>query len=152
MQSGNLTIRELRLSDLTELMEIENASFTMPWSRVDYETSFCLPTDVRLAAEMDGRLIGYGVFSVTEEEAEVLTIAVKPEDRRQGAAAALMTTFFKIAEELSLQRIFLEVRVSNEGAKKLYRELGFEVINVRRDYYVSPVEDAEVMRKELSDA
>lgn len=121
----------------------------MPWTIESYEASFTVPSDVRFVADEDGAIAGYVVFSVSIDEGELLTIAVGKSYRRAGVGRLLMTRLFEIARERGVRTIFLEVRPSNLAAKSLYQKFGFETIGVRTDYYTSPVEDAEVMRKEL---
>ena len=54
------------------------------------------------------------------------------------------------AADRGVREVFLEVRVSNVGAQKLYHRYGFEEVGRRRNYYLEPVEDALVMRRELT--
>ena len=107
------------------------------WAATEY-----LQYDFRVA-ERNGRLAGFLVSRrLAPDEAELLTIAVAPEFRRQGVAGAL---FAALAEEARGQ-IFLEVRESNEGARKFYKSLGFQEVNTRREYYENPLEAAIVMK------
>ena len=79
---------------------------------------------------MLGRLIG--------DEAEVLTLAVAPVARRQGAALALMTRFHAQAAGRGVARIFLEVSAENPAAIALYQKLGYLQTGKRLRYYQPP--------------
>ena len=77
-------------------------------------------------------------------DAEILTVAVAPERRRQGIARALVATLIEQARERDCEKVFLEVRAHSVGAIALYKSLGFEAISRRRHYYSD--DDALVMR------
>ena len=82
-------------------------------------------------------------------EGNVTNVAVHPSYRRQGVAEALLKEMERRAKEKSVTIFFLEVRQSNEAAKKLYEKLGYSPIGTRKRFYERPVEDAIVMSKIL---
>ncbi len=84
---------------------------------------------------------GYMIASVTGDESELLRIAVVPDRRRLRAGHRLLKKYLK---NTSAASYFLEVRAGNIPARGLYEKLGYEAINVRKDYYRNPVEDAVV--------
>ncbi|AZN28865.1 GNAT family N-acetyltransferase [Flaviflexus salsibiostraticola] len=84
-------------------------------------------------------MLGLGI------EAELLTVSVRPERRRQGLAGAIVRGLLDLAE--GAESCFLEVRAADEGAQRLYRELGFYEVGRRHRYYRD--DDAVVMRKDL---
>lgn len=84
-------------------------------------------------------MLGLGI------EAELLTISVRPERRRQGLAKMIVRRLLELA--VGAEACFLEVRASDEGAQRLYRELGFSEVGRRRRYYRD--DDAVVMRIDL---
>ncbi len=96
-------------------------------------------------AKKDGRVVGYVCGSRVIDEGHILDIAVHPEYRRLGIASALVSLMIERLREEECRFIYLEVRASNVNAKKMYEKFGFEVIGTRKDYYVSPVEDAVIM-------
>ncbi len=81
------------------------------------------------------------IASVTGNESELLRIAVVPDRRRLRAGHRLLKKYLK---NTSAASYFLEVRAGNIPARGLYEKLGYEAINVRKDYYRNPVEDAVV--------
>ena len=82
-------------------------------------------------------------------EGNVTNVAVHPSYRRQGVAETLLKEMERRAKEKSVTIFFLEVRQSNEAAKKLYEKLGYSPIGTRKRFYERPVEDAIVMSKIL---
>lgn len=95
-----------------------------------------------LVAEADGAVAGFAVWQqLTEDEVELLNLAVHPRARRHGVGRALV-------EAAGGRRAWLEVRASNQGAILFYRSLGFRVCGVRRRYYRDPEEDAVLMASE----
>jgi [ribosomal protein S18]-alanine N-acetyltransferase len=82
-------------------------------------------------------------------EADILTVAVLPEYRRQGIAKEFMRQIEQWSTERQASAMMLEVEESNESAIELYKALGYMKISVRMDYY-GPGKDAFVMRKELA--
>ncbi len=81
-------------------------------------------------------------------EADITSVAVLPEYRRNGIAYRLIQEFLKLLPE-DTESIFLEVRESNEAAIRLYEKCGFERLSVRKNFYSQPRENAVVMQKKL---
>jgi [ribosomal protein S18]-alanine N-acetyltransferase len=133
-------------SDLDSLMEIENRSFTLPWSRGSYEELWPLATiDIRVARAGD-ELVGYYLVQMVGDEVELHTFAVKPEHRRRRIGERLLTHAIDAAKGRGAQHMFLQVRPSNAPARALYDKMGFIVVGKRRRYYRDNDEDALVMR------
>lgn len=98
------------------------------------------------------RVIGFCSFWRVLDELHLNNLAIDPAHRRSGAGTALLTEVLRQGAALGARRTTLEVRRSNEEARRLYARLGFEVAGVRRAYYTNPVEDALVLwREDLSD-
>ena len=95
-------------------------------------------------------VIGSATISIVLDEAEILDIEINPEKRQQGYGTQLMQFLLKFAAEQKVRKIFLEVRVSNKIAIKLYQKLGFKQIAIRKDYYKTKTgrEDALVLECE----
>lgn len=81
-------------------------------------------------------------------ESEINSIAVHPDNRRNGIASRLISKFID-ALPYNTESIFLEVRTSNDNALALYEKCGFERLSVRKNFYINPREDAVVMKKSL---
>ena len=95
---------------------------------------------------------GFAIGRSADEEAELLTIAVDPDRRRQGVGQELLAKFESDALRRSARRVFLEVAASNAAACSLYGKAGYARIGVRRGYYLQEDgtrEDAILMEKRL---
>jgi len=104
---------------------------------------------VALAGDpLSRKVIGYIVFWLAAYEMHILNLATAPELRRQGVAKKLVIAAMKQAYQKGATRAFLEVRVSNAAAQRLYSNLGFTGTSVRRGYYDAPIEDAVMMTLE----
>jgi len=149
-KTAPITIAPLERTDLDQVMAIEQASFTMPWSRNLFLSEFANePVSLMLAAyeEAAGReLAGYIVCWVVADEVHILDLATRPDLRRHGIARQLVLAALRIAFDRGARSAYLEVRESNRTALKLYGGVGFEQTQVREEYYDHPVENAIVMR------
>jgi ribosomal-protein-alanine N-acetyltransferase len=135
---------------IDDVLAIEEASFTNPWSRAMYLAelensgiSFCY-----VAKGQDGAAVGFCSFWRVMDELHINNLAVLPACRRQGVARALLEHVLKEGSALGARRATLEVRRSNDAARLLYEHFGFSVAGVRRGYYTKPVEDALVLWRE----
>lgn len=93
--------------------------------------------------------IGFVLARVVADEAEILTLAVVPEARRQGHGAVLLAAAMAGAAARGARAMFLEVADSNEAARALYARAGFAPVGRRRRYYPDGG-DALVLRRELT--
>jgi [ribosomal protein S18]-alanine N-acetyltransferase len=149
MSTVDVGFRKMRLSDLARVMEIELVCFTMPWSEGTFRGLLRRSDADLFVAEVGPLVVGYAVLWSVIDQAELGNVSVAPEWRRQGIGDGLVRTILQRAGERGVREVFLEVRVSNEGAQKLYERYGFAEIARRRNYYLEPLEDALVMRREL---
>lgn len=90
---------------------------------------------------------GFIVYRIAVDEAEIITIGVDPEMRRQGIAAAMIGIIEKNLKNQGVKKIFLEVALNNEPAKRLYESMGFKVVGSRPKYYDGV--DAILMVKDI---
>ena len=144
-----LVLRPMRRRDVLEVTEIERGSFSAPWSAVAFRSLLRRRNAVLLVAEEGERIAGYAVLWIASEVAELGNLAVRPAFRGQGTGRALLDEVLREAAAGGARTVFLEVRKSNEAARQLYARAGFRIAGVRSDYYVSPREDALVMRIRL---
>ncbi|GGE99730.1 alanine acetyltransferase [Aliidongia dinghuensis] len=82
--------------------------------------------------------LGFTLLLFVAEDAELLTVGVRPATRRRGVATRLMQDFFEVARTRKATNAFLEVAADNIPAQRLYSRLGFLVEGTRRDYYKRP--------------
>jgi ribosomal-protein-alanine N-acetyltransferase len=134
-------------SELDEILEVERASFTNPWTREMYihELNNEGISYVYAAKDDSDRIVGFCSFWRVFDELHINNLAVAPDNRRSGVATALLGHVLEEGVRLGAARATLEVRRSNEPARRLYERFGFAVAGVRRGYYTQPVEDALVL-------
>ena len=144
-----IDLRPLELRDLDAIEVIERESYPTPWSRSMFASELAKPSSISLGAfsAETGELVGYLIISRYVDAWHVMNLAVAPEWRRRGVAVALMERLFELTAGDDRRGYTLEVRVSNEGAIKLYERLGFVARGVRRGYYTDNREDALIMWK-----
>jgi ribosomal-protein-alanine N-acetyltransferase len=144
----------MRIQDVDVVLGIETLCFPSPWSRQQFVDEIqCNPLSrpmVIRKREGDGyAILAYCVCWVVAGELHVNNIAVHPDYRRQGCGEWLMRWALALADESGCKRIVLEVRTSNEGAIRLYRKLGFEVLGTAPGYYEDSGEDAYIFVKKV---
>lgn len=144
-----IVIERFAPADIDEIMEIENVSFTSPWSRESYEELIPLETISFWVAKTAGKVAGYMLLQRMISEMELHTFAVSPDLRRRGIATKLLEHMRDEAKKAGVKFIFLQVRPTNKEARALYEKFGFKSIGMRRRYYRDNGEDAIVMKMEI---
>jgi ribosomal-protein-alanine N-acetyltransferase len=143
-------IRRMRFDDLETILEIERASFSTPWSLQSFKTELIDNEYARyLCLEVEGQVIGYMGLWFILDEGHITNIAITPNRRGQQWGRFLMRSVMKRMLEQGMERMTLEVRVSNSPAQSLYKSLGFTIAGVRNGYYADTGEDAVIMWAEL---
>jgi ribosomal-protein-alanine N-acetyltransferase len=127
----------MKARDIPAVVEIERLSFKYPKP----EAVFREDEHKYLVARAENRVIGYIGIEKILDEVHIINMAIDPEYRGKGIGKRLMQHVLNDEEVF-----FLEVRVSNETAKKVYEKYGFTVIDTRKGYYADG-EDALVMRR-----
>ena len=148
--NGDIRVRAMQLHDLAAVYTIEQVSFSTPWSLQsfmselrdnDYARYFCL--------EKDGRVIGYMGLWFIIDEGHITNVAIDSAYRGQGLGEVLIRHVMTEMFNEGMERMTLEVRVSNVAAKRLYERLGFVAAGLRKGYYADTNEDALIMWLEL---
>jgi len=143
-------IRELTQEDLSSVVAIENQSFTTPWRMETFHSLLGRNDTDMIAAVEDETLVGYAICWTVVDQAELGNVAVAPDARGRGLGRMLVQESLERVRKRGARECFLEVRESNSSARAVYEQTGFAVIGRRRGYYRKPIEDAFVMRVELS--
>jgi ribosomal-protein-alanine N-acetyltransferase len=144
--------RILQERDLDAILEIENLSFSSPWTRDMYAWELKNPAVSHLLAlRDDGRIQGFVGFWVVFDELHLNNLAVRPESRGRGYGRALVEHALREGARLGARQALLEVRRSNVIARRLYERFGFELMGLRPRYYARPAEDALVLCKKRLD-
>ena len=134
-------------TDLDGVLEVERESFTSPWTREMYAWELQNPAvcHIFVVRTAERPVVGFCAFWLVVDEIHINNVAILPDLRNQGIGKVLMQRVFDEARKLGARRATLEVRASNDGARRLYERLGFYVAGTRRDYYSNPVEDALIL-------
>ncbi len=147
-----IALRAMRREDLASVLEIERRSFAQPWSRSFFEKELATPFARLVVAVEEGParpiVIGYTCRWRVTDEVHLLNLAVHPEHRGRSIGRLLMESMIDEARTTAASVVFLEVRAGNVVARRLYRQLGFRDLGVRRSYY-GPGQDAIVMELRL---
>ncbi|HTS89454.1 MAG TPA: ribosomal protein S18-alanine N-acetyltransferase [Gemmatimonadales bacterium] len=139
-------IRRAEPADAVRLLPIERRCFADPWSVAAFAEILESPLGFGLVAECGPTIGGYLVARLVAGEAEILNLAVGPEDRGKGLGSELLRRGVAGLAAKGAREIYLEVREHNLVAQQLYRSLGFRPVGLRARYYRNPVEDALVLR------
>ena len=142
---GEVSIRRMEEEDLPGICAIENATFSLPWSRESFLSSMRNDDQICLTACCAGTVAGYGVMLCSFDEGEIALFAVREDLRRSGVGSQLLRALMEKGREKGTERFTLEVRKSNESAIRLYEKFGFKSVGVRKDFYEKPREDALIM-------
>ena len=145
MTAVAVRIRPLELADLNGIESIEQRAYPTPWSRSMFASEIAKPTSICLGAFEGDELVGYVINSRYVDAWHVMNVAVDPDRQRRGVATALLQHLFELTRDDERRGYTLEVRVSNDGAVRLYERLGFEARGLRRGYYTDNREDALIM-------
>lgn len=127
-------LRAMRPSDLKAVADVERSSYRFPWS-IGIVRDCLLAGYHSQVLEVDGVISGYSIMSAAGGEAHLLNLCVHPSCQGVGYGRRLLNSALLQAEELRVERMFLEVRPSNLIAISLYRSSGFELIGTRPSYY-----------------
>lgn len=143
-------LEPMREADLDEVLAIEQAVYSHPWTRGNFADSLRSRYACR-TLRLDGELIGYFVLMAAAGEAHLLNLSIAAPWQRRGHGAALLDAAMRLARELGASQMFLEVRPSNLPGQALYGRRGFQRIARRRGYYPAAQgrEDALVLSRAL---
>lgn len=146
-----MELRKLSDADIEEVMQLEKALFEKEaWSKKTMLSEFSAPHSHYLGL-FDSALIGYAGLRLlpADYSADITTIGVDPQHQGLGLGRTLVDALVSHAKSQGAEKIFLEVKKSNDKAIGLYKRFGFEQIDIRKNYYQPSGEDAIVMQLEI---
>ncbi len=149
--TADAVLRPMRWWDVAAALPLERALFPAdPWTARSFWSELAGIPETRyyLVAEdpTDGTLVGYAGLRAVAREADVQTVAVRPDRQGTGLGARLLDALLAEARRRGCSEVLLEVDVDNAAAQRLYERAGFTRVSVRRGYY-GPGRDAAVMRR-----
>lgn len=138
--------RKMTVEDVEAVYAIEVASFPVPWTLDSFyyemlENQFAYYT----VAEESGEILGFCGSWMVVDAAQITNVAVVKSARGRKIGEGLMREAMRVAREVNMETMSLEVRVSNVVAQNLYYKLGFQDGGLRKGYYTDNQEDALVM-------
>ena len=148
----NLVLRPMLWWDIPWVEKIEQDLFPVdPWTAELFWAELAQVPESRtvVVAELGGEIVGYTSLRNVGSEADINTIAVAKKFQNQGVGAQLYSWLEHCAIAKDVRQLFLDVRSDNDVAIKMYLKLGFEKIDLRKDYYATGI-SAIVMRKRLN--
>jgi ribosomal-protein-alanine N-acetyltransferase len=129
-------IVRFRPRHLARILEIERATFAEePYTRAIFRGLYAECGELFLVAKLTRRIAGYIATCARDGRAEVISLAVDPEHRKKGLAAALLEHTLARLRESGVRSVELMVRVDNEEAIRFYRRLGFRRVQEVPNYY-----------------
>ena len=141
-----MTIESMNAAHVPQIARLEELCFSDPWSENSIASELDNPLSMWLVAEEKGAVVGYIGSQTVLDSTDIMNIAVHPDFRRRGVAESLLVELSKRLKERGVSFLMLEVRASNEPAKRLYEKLGFQQVGCRKNYYRNPKEDGWIYR------
>lgn len=148
-KAAESVVRRMEAEDAAAVAEIEYQSFPDPWSQKSVLETVANPQTICLTVEKAGRIVGYLLAYRAGDEAEIARVAVLGEQQNQGIGRKILEILKEICREEKIQKLMLDVRKSNEGARAFYAKAGFIEDGIRREFYSKPQEDAVLMSQEI---
>lgn len=147
-----ISIRNMKVSDLPQVMSIDTQSFPAPWTQEIYEQEL-LKNDFAhyFVLVHEDEIIGYVGIWIVFDDAQITNIAVAPRYRGKGIGEKLFGFALTYAFQRGAQKLSLEVRPSNHVAKNMYKKFGLQEGGIRKNYYPDNGEDAIVMWVDLTE-
>ena len=146
-----ISYREMIALDIPVLVGMEKLIFPeSPWSAAQFREELAgVPKTRRYIVANDGAtIVGYAGIALAGEVADIHTLTVIPEFRRQGIATSMLRDLEAWAESKGVEAVMLEMREGNNEAQPLYEKAGYHAISRRDNYYAKGIH-AVIMRKEL---
>lgn len=142
--------RKMAETDVQAIAILEAETFPDAWTSQSIYETFCQKQAFITVAEVEGEIAGYCIVYYAMEEGEIARIATAQTMRRQGIGRGLLDYTCECCKEKQVERLLLDVRESNIGARAFYQAYGFEEDGIRKNFYEQPKENAVLMSKVLS--
>jgi len=130
----SVVIRDYNVRDFQDIVSIDREAFSPKNPTHDVYVYLTYGSDL-IVADIGGKVVGYISLMEMGMDAKILSFAVKKEFRNRGIGSRLLDTAIERCKEKGKSKVFLEVRVSNEAAQRLYKKKGFEIVGTIPNYY-----------------
>jgi ribosomal-protein-alanine N-acetyltransferase len=163
METGSLqetfNPRKFNLNDLQSVVRINHVCLPENYTDFFFIDLYRRFPETFIVAEQGGEVVGYIMCRIETglsniglsgliKKGHVVSVAIMPEQRRKGVGETIVTKAIEAMKLYNAKQCYLEVRVTNDPAIRLYKKLGFEVTRTIRGYYADG-EDAHVMTRKL---
>jgi len=148
--------REMTITDMPSILEIEETSFEYPWGNKEFgrvfKTNYKTPKlQIKrifgITAECKEEISGYVVYEVFRRKLQILNIAVHPKFRKLGCCTSLVNHLKSLIESYQYcKTITMEVRETNLDAQLAFRKLGFKATSILKCFFEEQEEDAYLMQ------
>jgi ribosomal-protein-alanine N-acetyltransferase len=142
MQYQQFEIEPMTENDLESVARIESQSGLNNWGIENYKSELKRNDSFLYTAKLDQETVGFVFARLITPEVEIFNIAVIDEHKKKGIGKKLFEQLLEKATENDCQKCWLEVRESNQTARKFYEKLKFQIVGRRKNYYQFPIEDA----------
>jgi ribosomal-protein-alanine N-acetyltransferase len=148
LQQPGVRPAPMTVAMVDEVAAIEATAYSFPWTRGNFIDSLAAGYLAEVLLDAGGRVVAYDVAMKGVDEMHLLNITVAPAHQGRGHALTLLDRLVERCRLLQAGTLWLEVRQSNERARRIYERYGFRPKGLRRGYYPAPQgqrEDALVM-------
>ncbi len=114
-----MTFREMLVEDLDQVMDIEEALFSVPWTREGFLTYLMKKDTMFFVVEEKDQILGYCSMMTVLDEGDILNVAVKKDRQKEGIGQFLVDSVLRIAGMQGIKLVHLEVREGNGTARRL---------------------------------
>ena len=132
------------------MLAVEQQAYAHPWNRTNFLDTLQAGYQAQVLMG-DDTVLGYFVAMKGVDEAHLLNITVTPRCQGQGWARLMLDALAIWAAGQGCETLWLEVRVGNTRALRVYESQGFTRVGLRKNYYPDHLqrEDAVVMSRRL---
>lgn len=141
--------RKMTEDDIEAIARLEADTFSDAWTVKGITETFLGNQSMITVAEEEGRVVGYCMMYYVLDEGEIARIAVEKKMRKKGVGDGLLSETISCCKKMGLTRILLDVRESNESARRFYEKHGFLQDGIRKGFYENPREDAVLMSRQI---
>jgi ribosomal-protein-alanine N-acetyltransferase len=125
----------MQVSDLAEVLAIEQAAYPVPWSKGNFIDSLAAGYPALVLRDQQGLMLGYMLALKGPDEMHLLNLALLPEQQGRGLARLMLDELCRLSRQQDCDSLWLEVRQSNSRARRFYQRYGFEEVGMRPAYY-----------------